>query len=175
MVSGVKEPRANISRLSPTLAQSLLSKAPRDWHPPGQFTDLICMPCFRQDRPNLLVLVPLLNQGRKQIIIREIFHCTGWQQHKPYFGSSLEHTLKGRCQIDLMGQLDSLLGDIDSRKAAAYLSPKNSTFTPYFLSMTNCPTQCMASLSVNRHSFRDVQILFGKWRLARNITCMILA
>ena len=40
MVSVVKEPRANISRLSATLAQSLFSKGPRDWHPLGQFTDL---------------------------------------------------------------------------------------------------------------------------------------
>ena len=173
MVSVVKEPRANGSRLSPPLAQSLLWKGlTSSW---SVHRSESCKPWFRQDRPNLLVLVSWLSQGQKQIPIREIFHCTGWQQHKPYFGSSLQHTLKGRCQIDLMVQLDSLLGDIDSRKPPAYLSPRISTFTPCFLSMTNCRTQCMASLSVNKHSFRDVQILFGKWRLARNITCMILA
>ena len=173
MVSVVKEPRANRSRLSPTLAQSLLWKdLTSSW---SVHRAESCMPWFRQDRPNLLVLVSWLSQGQKQIPIRETFHCTGWEQHKPYFGSSLQDTLKGRCQIDIMVQLVSLLGDIDSRKPPAYLSPSNSRFTTCFLSMTNCPTPCMASLSVSRHSFRDVQILYGKWRLARNISWMILA
>ena len=126
MVSVVKEPRANRSRLSPTLAQSLLWKGlTSSW---SVHRAESCMPWLRQDNPNLLVLVSWLSQGQKQIPIRETFHCTGWEQHKPYFGSSLQDTLKGRCQIDIMVQLDSLLGDIDSRKPPAYLSPRNATF-----------------------------------------------
>ena len=99
--------------------------------------------------------------------MNEIFHCTRWQQHKPYLGLSLQHTLKGSCQRELMVQLDRLLGDIDSRKPLAYLSPRNSTFAPCFLSMTHCPTQCMASLSVSRHSFRDVQILIWEMKTGK--------
>ena len=36
-----------------------------------------CVPLFRQYKPYLLVLVSLLNQEQKQIVIREIFLCTG--------------------------------------------------------------------------------------------------
>ena len=56
------------------------------------------------------------------------------------------------CQIDLTVQLDTLLGDLDSCcKPPAHQGPGRSTFTPRFLSMMNCPTKCMASMSVNRH------------------------
>ena len=38
----IKEPRATIGGLTPTLAQSLLWKVPQDLHPPGKLTDSEC-------------------------------------------------------------------------------------------------------------------------------------
>ena len=171
MVSVVKEARANGSRLSPNLAQSLLWKGlTSSW---SVHRSEICKPWCRQARPNQLVLVPLLNQGKNQIIIKDVFHCTGWQQHKPYFGSRLRHTLKGTFQIDLMGQLDSLLGDLDSPKPPSYLSPRNSTFTPSFLSL-NCPLS-VSLLWVWTDTLLGTCKYWLEMKTGKNITCMILA
>lgn len=85
MGSMVMEPRTTIGGLMPTLALSLLWKAPRDMQLPDQLTDSeSCVTLCRQCWSYLLVLLSLLKQGQEQIIIREIIHCTGGHYHKTY-------------------------------------------------------------------------------------------
>ena len=161
----VKEPRANGSRLSPTLAQSLLWKGlTSSW---SVHRSESCMPWFRQDRPNLSVLVPLLNQGQKQIIIRDVFHCTGWQQHKPYFGSRLRHTLKGTFQISWSNLTVCLV--------TLTLVNLLHTWVQEIQRLPQAFSPCRTVHSVYRFSECEQTLFWGhgnidwKWRLARSL------
>ena len=165
MVSVVKEARANGSRLSPNLAQSLLWKGlTSSW---SVHRSEICKPWCRQARPNQLVLVPLLNQGKKQIIIKDVFHCTGWQQHKPYFGSRLRHTLKGTFQISWSNLTVCLV--------TLTLVNLLHTWVQEIQRLPQAFSPCRTVHSVYRFSECEQTLFWGhrnidwKWRLARTL------
>ena len=76
--SVVMELRANKCGLTAKCGTVIRVKGIMGSHPLGQLTDskssvALCGQC----RSYLLVPVSLLKQGEKQIIIGEIFHCTG--------------------------------------------------------------------------------------------------
>ena len=72
------EPRASIGGLTADFGTIISVKGTSGLIPPGQLTDSeSCLALCRHYRSYLLVLLSLLKQGQKQIMIREIFHCTG--------------------------------------------------------------------------------------------------
>ena len=76
--SVVMELRANKCGLTAKCGTVIRVKGIMGSHPLGQLTDSkSSVALCRQCRSYLLVLQSLFKQGQDQIMIREIFHCTG--------------------------------------------------------------------------------------------------